>query len=126
MTYPFDPFVALTRANGQLALRLAEITRAAGHDWIAAATEAGQSTFGQATAPQGEAAAGKTASAHAHLTAVTDALRGKAEHHAAATRDALAEWQAAWREAFAPDAWLSMLEKTVTAPPAPGAPAKPA
>ncbi|WP_084581308.1 hypothetical protein [Sphingomonas azotifigens] len=127
MSYPIDPFVALARAHGQLALRLAEITRAAGHDWIAATTEAGQSAFGQATTPQGDAAAGKTASAHAHLTAVTDTLRAKAEQHAAETREALAEWQAAWREAFAPDAWLSMLERAVTIPPAaPAAPAKPA
>lgn len=103
MSYPIDQFASLARANGELALRLAAITRAAGGDWMAAGTRVAEAAFGQVTAPPVDGVPGRVQAAHAHLTAIADELRGKAELHAAELSDALTHWQGAWQAVLTSD-----------------------
>lgn len=98
MTYPIEQFVTLARANGQLALGLAEIARTGGTQ----CAEIGRKSFTDALGQFKGLEPGKfpkfsDASARETLAGL-EAYRDEA---LAGTRQAFEEWQAAWAAAFA-------------------------
>lgn len=136
MTFPVDQFVKLTRANGQFALKLAEIARTGGEDYLRIGSKAVSGLVDQArsaapgTTPMANGAGGVT---------VLSEIEQSREDAVAKTKAAFDDWQGAWKDVWsaggdpkgAIDAFQTLTQpwlKVFTAPKkaTPEAPAKPA
>ena len=97
MTFPVDQFVSLAKANGQLALKLAEIARESGEEYVKISGKAGAQladkvqTFKPGALPKADSKGVHT------LLAQIEKSRAAAMEKAQA---ALAEWQGTLQEAF--------------------------
>lgn len=97
MTFPVDQFVSLAKANGEFALKLAEIARESGEEYVRISGQAGSEltekvkTFKPGTLPKADGEGLKTFLAQiekSHATAVEKA------------QAAMAEWQGTLQDAF--------------------------
>ena len=98
MTYPLDKLAALTKANLDLSLRLAEIARQSGTDSLQAAIRAA-SGFGDTPWFDMDAAkkTGAMSEKSKNLFGEADQIR---ERMVADTTAAFEKWQGAWKSAL--------------------------
>lgn len=131
MTFPIDQFMSLARANGQLALKLAEIARTAGEDYL----RLGSKTMSGLVDQTGTAASGMVSPANSEAGATILAeLEQSREAAVAKSKAAFEDWQAACKDVWASAAdtkgateiferftqpWLKVLETARTAAPTP-------
>jgi hypothetical protein len=97
MTFPVDQFVKLTQANGQFALKLAEIARAGGEDYLRIGRKAVSGLVDQAssttpgTIPLANGAGGG---------AVLSEIEQSREAAVTKTKTAFDDWQGAWKDVW--------------------------
>lgn len=98
MTYPIDQIVALTKANGQLALKLADIARTAGEDYAQIGGKAVAAFADQCKAlkPMTAPAFGGEA-----VSGLFGEMEKSREASLARTKAAFDEWQDRCRHVFA-------------------------
>lgn len=99
MTFPIDQFLGLTKANGQFALKLAEIARAGGEDYLRIGGKAASSLVDQARSATPGAA--PTANGAGGVTALSEIEQSR-EAAVAKTKAAFDDWRGACK-----DVWLT-------------------
>jgi len=97
MTFPVDQFVKLTRANGQFALKLAEIARSGGEDYLRIGSKAVSGLVDQTSS----AAPGTTPMANgAGGVTILSEIEQSRKAAVAKTKAAFDDWQGAWKDVW--------------------------
>ncbi|CAN5206691.1 hypothetical protein BH10PSE13_BH10PSE13_00510 [soil metagenome] len=97
MTFPVDQFVKLTQANGQFALKLAEIARAGGEDYLRIGSKAVSGLAEQARAATPGATPRADGAGGVNLLSEIEQSR---EATVAKTKAAFDDWQGAWKDVW--------------------------
>jgi hypothetical protein len=93
MPYPFDQFMGLAKANGELMLKLSEIARASGEAYLRIGASAASSTDDQARAE----APGATTGNSGGLTYLSEIEKAN-EAAIASSKAAIEDWQNALKD----------------------------
>lgn len=128
MTYPVDQIITLSKANGQLLLKFAEIARSLGEDYAGIGEQGLTAAIDQVKTIE----PGKLPSfSPVPATTLLSALEKSREAAAGKAKAAFEEWQAVWKEAFAAEGpqeavaafqkliapWIKEAEKSARAAP---------
>lgn len=134
MTYPFDQIILLAKANGQLMLKCADISRASAQEYAKIGTKAASDVAGQFKSLQPGKLPGFEAEGTSQVLGEIQKVR---EEALGEVRGAFEEWQGAWTQLLSAEGpkelagsfqglFSSLLTKGSATPPASEASAKPA